>query len=490
MPRVTESDKWILYKHTSNYEMVKAVALDVKNSCKTDISDLERHRMQDRLAALDLYKTRNPQDKPLDSINHRINTLEYWMFGYENRINGENKFIFSPLGNLFLKYINEEEKLKKIFTSMMFAIQLQHPANGTSADFQLYPFRLIFKLLLDERLEGKLYNHEVEYLVVFQKSLTPQSYEALVEKILELRNITAERMATLFKANEHTYVKSVYEWEYYTQTLLEQVGIIKRCEGELVCKLYHPTKTNSKSLPTGRKATLGYIEIETAIKPFVVKMLEEYSCFDTPVSLDDNERLYIDCVKEVYNFYPQILLKEIGEDDDLSKLLELPKLIEEYSNNPENDTAYLFEDVLTEGFNMFYNVEANKRGGAAHTDIECLYKINVSCRKKFAVESKSTANKLLGINAGRLREHREEIGGDYTIVVTSRYVPATKRDIKDTPIVIILASTFAEYLYNHIFHDVRDIDYKDFDDIIINNLGKDVSSLISNLTLNKFAANS
>ena len=89
MPKV-DSNKWILYKHTCNYEMVKAVALDVKNSCKTDISDVERYRMQDRLAALDLYKTRNPKDKPLDSINHRINTLEFWMFGYENKIGDEN----------------------------------------------------------------------------------------------------------------------------------------------------------------------------------------------------------------------------------------------------------------------------------------------------------------------------------------------------------------------------------------------------------------
>lgn len=490
MPRVIESEKWILYKHTCNYEMVKAVALDVKNSCKTDISDAERHRMQDRLAALDLYKTRNPEERPLDSINHRINTLEYWMFGYENKINGENKFIFSPLGNLFLKYISEENKLTKIFTTMLFAIQLQHPANGTSPEFQLYPFRLILKLLLDERLCGKLYNNEVEYLVVFQKTITPASYESLVAKILELRKLPTYEMAALFKRNEHVYVKSVYEWEYYTQTLLEQVGILKRFEGELICKLFHPTKTNSKSNPTGRKATLGYVRINENIKAFVERLLSTYSCFDTPVSLSDPERLYIDCVKEIYNFYPQTLLEEIGESDELSKLLELPKLIEEYSNNPENDTAYLFEDVLTDGFNMFYNVEANKRGGAAHTDIECLYKINVTNRKKFAVESKSTANKLLGINAGRLREHREEIGGEYTIVVTSRYVPATKRDIKGAPIVIILASTFAEYLYNHIFHEVREIDYKDFDEIIVNNLGQDVSGLISNLTLNKFAANS
>ena len=485
MPKV-DSNKWILYKHTCNYEMVKAVALDVKNSCKTDISDVERYRMQDRLAALDLYKTRNPSDRPLDSINHRINTLEFWMFGYENKINGENKFIFSPLGNLFLKHISDESKLKKIFTAMLFAIQFQHPANGTSSEFQLYPFRLILQLLLDERLGGRLYNNEVEYLVVFQKEVTPASYEKLVNDILDLRKLSTVEMAVRFKADEHTYVKSVYEWEYYTQTLLEQVGIINRFEGELICKLYHPTKTNSQSLPTGRKATLGYITVNSEVKPFVEKMIKEYSCFEKTISLSDPERLTIDCVKEVYSFYPQLLLNEIGESDELSKLLELPKLIEEYSNNPENDTAYLFEDVLAEGFNMFYNVEAHKRGGAAHTDIECLY---ISKRKKFAVESKSTANKLLGINAGRLREHREEIGGEYTIVVTSRYVPATKRDIKGTPIVIVLASTFAEYLYNHIFHEIRDIDYKDFDDIIVNNLGTDISQQISDLTLNKFATN-
>jgi type II restriction enzyme len=187
-------------------------------------------------------------------------------------------------------------------------------------------------------LNGRLYNNEVEYLVVFQTGITPASYEKLVNDILDLRKLSTAEMAIRFKADEHTYVKSVYEWEYYTQTLLEQVGIINRFEGELICKLYHPTKTNSKSLPTGRKATLGYITINSAVKPFIEKMMKEYSCFDKPISLSDPERLTIDCIKEVYSFYPELLLNEIGESDELSKLLELPKLIEEYSNNPENDT--------------------------------------------------------------------------------------------------------------------------------------------------------
>lgn len=487
MPVTVSRDKWILYKHTCNYEMIKAVALDVKNSCKTDVSDLERHRMQERLAALDLYRTRNPEERPLDSINHRINTLEFWMFGYEDKSNGDKKFIFSPLGNLFLKHISDEQKLRKIFIAMMFAMQFQHPANGTSSEFQLYPFRLIFQLLTDKRLDGKLYNYEEELILPFVKTVTPESYEQIVTQILSIRNLSDIELVNKLKSDEHTYVNTVYEWEYYTQTLLSQVGIINKIEGDTLCKLFHPSKAGSKSLPTGRKATKGYVTICADCIPFIKEMLAEYSCFAMPVRLKDPERLTIDCIKEVYNFYPQLLLREIGESDDLGKLLELPKLIEKYSNNPENETAYLFEDVLTEGFNMFYNVEAVKRGGAAHTDIECLY---ITKKKKFAVESKSTANKLLGINAGRLREQREEIGGEYTIVITSRYVPATKRDIKGTPIVIILANTFAEYLYNHIFHEVRDIDYADFDNIIVNNLGTDISGLVSNMTLEKFAANS
>lgn len=487
MPITVERNKWILYKHTSNYELIKAVALDVKNSCKTDISDTERQRMQDRLAALNLYKTRNPNDKPLDSINHRINTLKYYMFGYEDDSGNGKKFIFSPLGNLFLKHINDEEKLTKIFIAMLFAIQFQHPASGTDKEFQLYPFRLIFKLLCDERLNGKLYNYEYAQIIAFVDNMNEDKYEKLISDILELRSKSDEEIAQIYKSDEHTYVNSVYEWEYYTCKLLSLSGIFDITKGTLICKLYHPSKKGSHSNPTGRSARNGFVSLNQSVIMFVNKMLNIYSFAQKPLRLDDNERMTLDIVKEIYSFYPQILMEEIGESDELSSLLELPKLIEEYSNNPENETAYLFEEVLDEGFSMFYNVETKRIGGAGHTDIECLY---LTKRKKFAVESKSTANKLSGINVGRLREHREEIGGEYTIVITPRYVPAAKRDIKGTPIVIVLATTFAEYLYNNIFNEIRKIDYADFDDIIVNHLGEDVSRHISNMTMEKFAANS
>lgn len=483
---MVERSKWILYKHTSNYELIKAVALDVKNSCKTDISNTERERMQERLSALNMYSTRNPESKPLDSINHRINTLEYFMFGYESD-SDEKKFMFSPLGNLFLKHISDQTKLVKIFTTMLFAMQFQHPASGTDKEFQLFPFRLIFKLLLDERLKRKIYNYEYALLIAFVNHMNDDEYETLVSNILDLRGKSVSDIAAIYKTDEHTYVNAVYEWEYYTCKLLLTTGIVDVARGDAICKLYHPTKSGSQSAPTGRIARTGFIKLNESLVSFASLLLDKYSYSQEPLKLDDPERMKLDIIKEIYSFYPKELMVEIEERNDLSNLLELPKLIEAYSNNPDNDKAYLFEEVLVEGFDMFYNVKTNQIGGAGHTDIECLY---LTKKKKFAVESKSTSNKLSGINIGRLREHREEIGGEYTIVITPRYVPAAKRDIIGSRNVIILASTFSEYLYNHIFHEVREIDYADFDNIIINHLGEDVSKHISNMTMEKFSISS
>ncbi len=481
-------DKWILYKHTSNFELIKAVALDVKNNCGTNISEKERHRMQDRLSALKMYKPRN-SNKPLDSINHRINTLEYFMFGYEDNSNGSKskKFIFSPLGNLFLEHINEPEKLTKIFTTMLFGIQFQHPANNTPSCFQLYPFRLIFQLLTDKRLDYRLYNDEYVYFIAYQKTINRQSYEELVNSILEFRKQDKNEIVNILKIDEYNYVNPCYEWQYI-QTLFEKIGIIDIFKGEELVKLTHRQRPNSTSKPTKRTLTTGYITLTEQVKPFIERMLSVYSCFQTPLQLNDPKRMRFDVIKEIYSFYPKILIEEISEVDDLQiKLLELPKLIKEYSKNPENRTARLFEDVLEDGFNLFYNVEAKKLGGAGQTDIECLY---LTKNKKFAVEAKARHDKLKELSAGRLKSHREKIGGDYTIVITPYFVPAVELDIRDNPIVIILANTFSEYLYNHLYHDVRDLDFEDFDNIIINNLGYDISKLISDITIEKFGTKS
>ena len=478
MTHRVERNKWILYRHTNNFELIIAVAENLKFFSKSTITNEEKTKLNLKLKEIGLYKERN-SEFPLDAINHKINTLAYFMFGYKVKIDGNNRFLFSPLGNLFLKNIKNKINLSKIFITMLWALQFEHPHGGSNSVFKLYPFRLIFKLLTDSRLGFKLFAFEVAYYVVFIEEVDIKIYEELVANILKMRGWSNEKIENEFKKDEHTYVNSIYEWDYYVTKLFLDVGIIEKKEGEIICKLSHGKSTL-------RNLRRNEVSISKDVLDLVFKLEKENTFLEKPLILNDPERLKIDVAKEIYSYYPRVLLEEIGEivDDLKFELLNLPNLIEQYSNNTDGIEAYLFEDILLDGFNMFYNIEANKVGGAGNTDLECLY---LTQKKKFAVEAKSTKNKLLLANTSRIGEHREKIGGEYTIIVTPRYVPGVLRDIRTSPIVIIRASTFSEYLYNCIENDIRDIDYQDFDHIIINNLGKDISKNISDLTIARFA---
>ncbi|WP_300978381.1 restriction endonuclease [Flavobacterium sp.] len=477
-----DSKKWILYRHTTDFDKLVVLAEILKSYTKTGISKEDKTNLNLKLKELGLYNERNPE-LPLDAINHKINQLSYYMFGYQTKIDGQDRFLFSPLGNLFLKHLDNKEKTAKIFLAMLWAVQYQHPHSRTDSEFQLYPFRLIYKLLTESKLSNKLYAFEVAYLVVFIREVTKVKYEELVNELLKLRKLSDEEIAQKFQEDRHAYVNSAYEWDYYVSTLFESAGVLDKIDGIVITTLQHG---DSKKQITLRKITRNEVSIPENLKTLVQQLENEYSLFEKPLLLNDPERLKIDVIKEIYSFYPKMLLVEIGEavDDFKFELLNLPKLIEQYANNNDGAEAYLSEDALVDGFNQFYNVSANKVGGAGNTDIECLYR---SKMKKFAVEAKSTKNKLLQANANRLGEHREKIGGQYSIIVTPRYVPGVIRDIRNNPIVIIQSSTFSEYLYNCIDNDLREIDYEDFDSIIVNNLGKDISKNISDLTISRFA---
>ncbi len=471
--------KWILYRHTRDFNKLCVVAEFLKSYTKSGISTEEKTQLNLKLRELHLYNERNPE-LPLDAINHKINQLSYYMFGYQAKVDNQDRFLFSPLGNLFLKHVGDKEKSAKIFLTMLWAVQYEHPHSGTDNEFQLYPFRLIYKLLSEPKLSNKLYAFEVAYAIVFLKEATQITYKRLINELLNLRKLTDKELEQKFQENRHAFVNSAYEWDYYVSSLFKSAGVLIKKNGVVITKLQHGN-TN-----TFRKITRNEVTIPENLKTFVEQLQKEYSFLEKPLLLNDKERLKIDVIKEIYSFYPKTLLIAIGEvaDDIKFELLSLPKLIEQYANNNEGAEAYLFEDVLTDGFNMFYNVSAQKISGSGNTDLECLY---ITRKKKFTVEAKSTRNKLSSVNAGRLAGHREKIGGAYTIVVTPRYVPAVLQDIRRSPIVIIRANTFSEYLYNCIDNDIREIDYEDFDSIIIKNLGKDISKDISNLTISRFA---
>jgi hypothetical protein len=482
MTKRVNTKKWILRRHTSDLDILITTAIYLKGFSKSSFESEDRKLLLLKLKELGRYNERN-KDIPIDKVDHLIKTLCFYMFGYITKVANQKTFLFSPLGNLFLKNSNDEEKRSKIFFTMLWGMQFPHPESGTEDCFQLYPFRLIFKLLHDPRLHGTLYAFEVACSVVFTRDATKESYEALVENILNLRNLSNAEIEEIAMEDSHAFVNATYEWDYYTTKVLEAAGLIEKTEGAEICRLFHGEGK------TSRKLTRNKISFSPKLEALYQSLENNYPFDARPVPLNDDGRLKIDAVKEIFNFYPRELLIEIGEisveSEKELELLELPRLIELYANNNEGEQAYLFEEKLTDGFNIFYNVQANWIGGAGNTDIECLYTSAIGS-KKFAVDAKSTKNKLTSLSSGRLAAHREKIGAKYTIVVTPRYVPAVKSDIYKTANVILLANTFTEYLYNCINNDIRMIDFTPFDKIVEENLGQDISSQISRLTLEKF----
>ena len=114
MPVKIKEKKWILYRHTNNLDIIKAVAVNLSTYSNSGISKEEKQNLNNRLRDLSYYSERNPE-LPLDAINHKINTLAYFMFGYKSTVHGKKKFLFSPLGDLMLSNFDDKIKSAKIF---------------------------------------------------------------------------------------------------------------------------------------------------------------------------------------------------------------------------------------------------------------------------------------------------------------------------------------------------------------------------------------
>ena len=69
-----DNKKWILYRHTRDFDKLCVVAEFLKSYTKTGISTAEKTQLNLKLRELGLYNERNP-DLPLDAINHKINQL-------------------------------------------------------------------------------------------------------------------------------------------------------------------------------------------------------------------------------------------------------------------------------------------------------------------------------------------------------------------------------------------------------------------------------
>ncbi len=485
-------EKWTIMMYMRNFDLMVnyAYALRSSNALTEDNIDEILSRMEEDGIYRPRYggSTFTGQFKSIQ--------IAWYMFGYYNksrRRDEEKKMVFSPLGNLLLDNLKDREKVRKIFLTMLIGNGFRQPFSQMDERFNIYAFRLIFKLLRDPRLEGRLYNDEVFYYAMFLKTVDDDTYEQLIEDILILRDRDPFEKLLEYKQNERVIGLACHEWRYATG-MLESAGIVDICNdngNRNIGELSYGNINSSTGRPNAiRHYTEDYIILKRDLIQYIDIMLNEYQYNVRPFPDDElSTRFNNSIVVEMYSFYPPELLRELGlsseTDRAISIMLSIANDVNYYSRE-EISTGENFEVTLTSAFNMFSDVEARRIGGAGNSDIECLFYVSDTKRKKFDIEAKSTSRKLLQINSRRLETHRQRIGSTYTLVVTPNFSIGALRDIKDQRTVIVKSATLANYFYQYILKDGRNISYFKLNEIIEGNIGGDITDSINDFVFSNF----
>ena len=484
---------WTLPRHTSDWSNIDEIVSLVKSRMYHPLNPENKRKMWMHLHSQNKASVRNKKFKA-DSINHRFESLEFFMLGYPKIINNNKSFLFSPLGELFFKYANDDQKRAKIFLTCLWNIQLKHPKHilkETNEGFTIYPFRLFFKLLNEEKLNFKLFLPEYCYIISKLNKINSELYDQLIVDILMFRDSPDENKYSLIKNDEYNVVDSLYSFGYYYAKMLKTIKVLDVEEGGELGRLSHMPKKKSTK-PTQRLLRNNMYTIPSFLKSFIEKLEKNYSYSDEVYNFNLEEELSSDIQLKLYNFLPKILIDELPDEENIysriNYLLDLPKMLKKYSLNPDLSGSLGWEEFeikLAEAFNSFSDISAIWVGGAGNTDIECLYE---KIPEKFNVDAKATRSKLQSVNSKRLERHRKKTSANYTILITPNYAPGALKDITNESVVILKIDPFSQYLFKH-YNNLQNLDEMSFDEIrniVTKNLGNDISQHVTDLTFKKF----
>lgn len=480
--RSSTREKWTVMKYMHDFNLMTTYAYALRSA-----NVLTDSNIKDVLRSMERQGTYHPRygKVSIDTGKFKIIQIAWYMFAYYGRGSEaqsmSNRFVFTPLGNLLLDNLGDREKVAKIFLAMLFGNPFRQPFSRMGREFNIFAFRLFFKLLRDRRLGGRVYNDEMFYYTMFMKSVNSFSYEDLVKDILKLRKMTSQAKYRLFLRNESVVAQTLHEWTY-ASGLMESAGILKIekvNDGEAVGVLTHGKGTGRRTY------RVEYVEANPDVISLMDKLLAAYPYDEKPYTAEEQISSFsTEMIVHKYTFYPAELLEEIGVDQtdraDIIASLQVATDVNKFSKDEvRNRDCYLFEEALCKAFNLFADVKAERIGGAGATDIECIYYPPRTREYKFDVEAKARRVKLMQISEGRLKEHRLQIGSRYTMVVTSDFANAVLHDITGGQSAIIKAATLSNFFYQYIAKYGRDLSYAPLEKIMTEHLGEDITDAVN-----------
>ncbi|SUX06700.1 hypothetical protein [Campylobacter lari] len=473
----SKDNKWILQKNINSAKLMQAYI----GALKKQNNEINNQNLQDNLRYSGLYIGRSV-DGSLNTMGVRFSQMCFYMFGYKK----DNKFIPSATTQLLLK--NDSKKAELMLINL-FSMQFPQPYSKTPNNFKLYFGRLILKLLLDERLEKKLFIDECIWFLPFIKIINENIYNELVSSILKYRALTYDEKLNLFKSIDNyndVFANVLHELKYYFFQIFNDFNVL-----EFICdenhnngKLFtfvHGVNTNRNDAYAPNKKYSGFIKITKVLEEKALLLLDKYS-FDEIPSTQSDFFLKSQWLEELYELAPLRYIATLERPklntqniiDNINKMLYLSK----YGNNNGKD----FEVALKNSFELFREIkECEIISGSGDTDIICnILNDNETIPYKINVDAKKSGKATQSLNAKRLVMHINKNASKYCIVVSPKFASGVKHDIAGDKIVIVEAETLGRYISKDCLSSNDGFsNFTIIDKIIEQNYGKDITPFIN-----------
>ncbi len=483
-----KNHKWILQKNVSSKDIIQSY-LDVLSNAN---SEIDYASVQQQLRENNIYKGRSYQGS-LSTMGVRFSQMCFYMFGY--KVN--NIFVPSPMTQNLLnpnsEFSNESNSLINLFS-----IQFPHPYSDTHSDFKIYMGRLIIKLLLDDRIERKLYIDEIIWFLPFIETIDQNKYDELVESILEYRKLTFAQKSILFfgvKNYHDVFANVTHEFNYYFLRIFKGFGVVdiikdeKHNEGHIFRFKHGTGNTYRTDAYASRKNISGYVKLTDAVLKDAIKLNENFSAFDEPTTMEtmginsnrdwltalyETEPLsYLNCINNSFN-----RVKEIS--DCINTMVHASR----YGSRDGSEFEHSLKPVI-ELFRETCNVEII--AGAGNTDLLCAMEDENENIYKMNVDAKTRKAGLEEINARRLETHLAKHGSKFCIVVAPRFASGVSDDIQGHKIVTVKAEDLGAYCYKECTNSGDGFaDFESIHRIIRANMGIDITELVRDLTTSRY----
>ncbi len=483
-----KNHKWIFQKNVSSDDIIKSY-LDVLNDERTDINYAS---VQQELRNRNIYRGRSCAGS-LSTMSVRFSQMCFYMFGY--KVN--NTFVPSPMTSNLL---DEECDIPKESNSLinLYSMQFPHPYSRTNPDFKIYVGRLIVKLLLDDRIDNKLYIDEMIWFLPFIETIDEHIYDELIDSIIEYRNLSYVQKKRLFESirnYDDVFANTIHEVNYYFLRIFRGFGVLKIVpdashNGGQVFKFHHGTGNTMRSdAYDSGKSVSGYVVLRDEVLADAIKLNNSFSAFDEPTTMQtEGINSKRDWLTSIYDTEPLSYLSCINgaanREKEISDIVQKMVYASKYGSHDGKE----FENSLKPFMSLFRetaNVEIIS--GAGNTDLLCAMEDENEEIYKMNVDAKTRRVGLEEINARRLENHLQRHGSKFCIVVAPRFASGIVGDIAGHKIVTVRADDFGSYCYKECKNN-RDgfADFESIHQIIENNYGTDITEMIRDLTTSRY----